>query len=225
VCGDQEALTVLNRDLPWQRKAVLQRDPCTREDRETERLMSDNTSQQKLDSEALPAKPFAQQGSADEAAPESGLRAQLFDRATKMKEQAQSSLSSLADKTDELVEQAAAKVEELKDAGSAKLLETLDDFNNSLPILREAGFSLMAIELGMGIPPSLVAEFHPSQEASTANVERLLAQHADKKLTVVLIKALHNAWQVQSKIAIGGLTPTEILVEVGLIPSVKVKFT
>ena len=187
--------------------------------------MSDNTSQQKLNSAALPAQPFAQQGSADEAPPESGLRAQLFAGAAKMKEQAQSSLSTLADKTDELVEQAAAKVEELKDAGSAKLLETLDDFNKSLPILREAGFSLMAIELGMGIPPTLVAEFHPSQEASSTNVERLLAQHADKKLTVVLIKALHNAWQVQSKIAIGGLTPTEILVEVGLIPSVTVRFT
>jgi hypothetical protein len=187
--------------------------------------MSDNTSQQKLNSEALPAQPFAQQGSADEAPPESGLRAQLFAGAAKMKEQAQSSLSTLANKTDELVEQAAAKVEELKDAGSAKLLETLDDFNNSLPILREAGFSLVAIELGMGIPPTMTAEFHPSQEASSANVERLLTQHADKKLTVVLIKALHNAWQVQSKLAIGGLTPTEILVEVGLIPSVIVKFT
>jgi hypothetical protein len=184
--------------------------------------MPDNTSQKNLDAKAQPAAPAALEGPAEEA---SGLRAQLFDRAAKIKEQAQSSLSSLASKTDELREQASAKVEEMKDAGSAKLMETLDDLNNALPVLREAGFALKAITLGMGIPPSLSAEFNPSEEVSPANVERLLTQHADKKFTVVLIKALHNAWQVQKRITIGGLTATEIVVDVGLIPSVSVKFT
>ena len=98
------------------------------------------------------------------------------------------------------------------------------DFNNALPILSEAGYALKGITLGMGIPPSLAAEFSPSQEVSPENVERLLPQHADKKLTVVLIKALHNAWLIQTKIAIGGLTPTGISVDVGLIPSVSVSF-
>jgi len=183
--------------------------------------MIDDSLQPNLDVEAQPPAPV-------EVPPEespSGLRAQLFDRATRVKEQAQSSFASLASKTDELREQAAAKVEEVRDAGLAKVMETLDDFNSALPVLREAGYSLKGITLSMGIPPSLIAEFSPSQEVSSATVERLLTEHADKKLTVVLIKALHNAWLMQTKITIGGLTPTGISVDVGLIPSVSVSFT
>jgi hypothetical protein len=167
--------------------------------------MTDNTSQQNLDVEAQSA---PVEIPASEAPPEGGLRAQLFDRASKMKEQAQSSLSNLVSKTDGLREQAAAKVEEMKDASVGKLMETLDDFNNALPIVREAGFALEAITLGMGIPPKLEADFTASADASSIDVDRLLAQHAEKKLTVVLIKALHNAWLLQTKIAIGGLKPT-----------------
>ena len=184
--------------------------------------MIENTSQQNLDSEGQPA---VVEVPASEAPPGAGLAAQLLDRATKAKEQAQSSLSSLVSKTDELREQAVAKVEEIKDAGLAKLLETLGDFNNALPILREAGYSLEGFTLGMGIPPNLNAEFSASPEASSVDVERLLTPHADKKLTVVLIRALHNAWLVQTKIAIGGLKPTKLSVDVGLIPSVSVSFT
>jgi len=184
--------------------------------------MTDNLLQQNLAGEAQLA---ADEVPADEAPPGSGWGAQLLERASKVKEQAQSSLSSLASKTDELREQAAAKIEEVKDAGMAKLMETLDDFNSALPILREAGYALKGITLGMGIPPSMIAEFRPSQDLSSENIERLLTQHADKKLTMVLIRALHNAWLVQTKIAIGGLAPTGISVDVGLIPSVSVSFT
>jgi hypothetical protein len=184
--------------------------------------MTDNTSQQTLDHEAQPS---ALEVPESEPPTGVGLRAQLLEHATKAKEQAQSSLSSLVSKTDALREQAVAKVEEIKDAGLAKLLETLDDFNNALPILREAGYSLEGFTLGMGIPPNLNADFSASQEASSVDVERLLTQHADKTLTVVLIKALHSAWLLQTKIAIGGLKPTKLSVEVGLIPSVSVSFT
>jgi hypothetical protein len=184
--------------------------------------MTENTSQQSLD---VAAPPSAVEVPASEGPAETGLRAQLLERATKMKEQAQSSLSSLVSKTDDLREQAAAVVEDMKDAGLAKLLETLDDFNNALPILREAGYALEGITLGMGIPPTMLADFNASPEASSVDVDRLLAPHADKKLTVTLIKALHNAWVMQTKIAIGGLKPTKLSVEVGLIPSVSVSFS
>jgi hypothetical protein len=185
--------------------------------------MTDNTAQPNVDPEAQPAA-LESEDPASKAPPGAGLGA-LLDHATKAKELAQSSLSSLVSKTDELREQAVAKVEEVKEASLAKLLETLDDFNSSLPIVREAGYTLEGITLGMGIPPTLHAEFTASQEASTVDVKRLLTQHPDKKLTGVLIKALHNAWLVQTKITIAGLKPTKLSVEVGLIPSVSVSFT
>lgn len=184
--------------------------------------MTDNTSQQPLGAEPQPA---AMAVPAEESPVDVGFGAQLFGKVAKVKEQAQSSLSSLADMTDELKNQAAAKVEEVRDAGLAKLMDTLDDFNSALPILREAGYALTGITLSMGIPPSLVGEFCPSQEVSSENIERLLTEHAEKRLTVLLIKALHNAWVMQTKLSIGGLTPTGVSVEVGLIPVVSLSFT
>jgi hypothetical protein len=177
-------------------------------------------SQQNHEAEAQPAVVPA----ATEAPTATGLRAQLFDRANKAKEQARSSLSGLASKTDGLRQQAATKVDEVKDAGMAKLQEKLDDFNSALPVLCEAGYALQGITLGMGIPPKLNADFSASEEASSANVERLLEEHANKPLTVGLLKALHNAWLMQTKIAIGGLKPTSLSVEVGLTPSVSLSF-
>jgi hypothetical protein len=183
--------------------------------------MTDNTSQQNQDAEAQLA---VVDDPASEAPAGVGLGA-LLDHATKAKELAQASLSSLVSKTGELREQAAVKVEEMKDAGMAKLLETLDDFNSALPIVREAGYTLEGITLLMGIPPTLNADFSASEEASTVDVDLLLAQHADMKLTGVLIKMLHNAWLMQTKIRIAGLKATKFSVEVGLIPSVSVSFT
>jgi hypothetical protein len=171
------------------------------------------------------------EGPSAEAPASSGLGS-LLGRAKAAREQAHSSMSGLANKASEvavskagdLKGQVAAKAGELKDASLAKLAETLDDFNAALPVIREAGYTLSSVDIGVGIPPKVSATFLASHEVSAENVERLLVEHAEKRLTLVLVKALYQAWQLQTKIKIVGLQPRGLSVEIGLIPSVSVKF-
>ena len=95
----------------------------------------------------------------------------------------------------------------------AKISETL-----------EAGYALNSVDLGIGLPPKVSATFLASDEVSAENVERLMTEHASKKLTLHLVRSLHRAWQLQRKITIVGLQPKGLSVEIGLSPSVTVKF-
>jgi len=163
----------------------------------------------------------------------SGLGRQLLERAKTAKDQAQSSVTGLATKASEtagaaageLRDQVAVKAAELKAAGLEKLTELLNDFNAALPVLREAGYTLNGVEVGVGLPPEVKAEFVVSAEVEPANIERVLAEHADKKFTVLLMKAMHQAWQIQARIKLaGGLKPLGLSVDLGIVPRVTIKF-
>jgi hypothetical protein len=148
----------------------------------------------------------------------------LLERAKKAKEQAQLSAAGLANKASELTDQAAAKAGELKDASLGRLLETLDDFNAALPVIREAGYTLSNVDIGLGLPPKVSASFVASDDVSAQNVERLIAEHAEKKFTLLLMKSLFQAWQLQTRIKIAGLKPKGITIEIGMIPNITVRF-
>jgi hypothetical protein len=169
---------------------------------------------------------------ASEAHPSSRFGLNLLDRAKTAKDHAQSSVTGLASRASDaaantagdLKEHVAAKANELKDAGLAKLLETLADFNAALPVIREAGYTLSSVDIGIGIPPKVTASFLVSANLSTETVERLLAEHAERKLTTLLVKSLHQAWQIHNKVKIAGLQAKSLSVEIGLVPTVTVKF-
>lgn len=156
----------------------------------------------------------------------------LLGRAKTAKEQAQSSVTGLASRAseaaattaDDLKGHVTAKANELKDASLAKLAETLDDFNAALPVIREAGYTLSNVGIGIGLPPKVTASFLVSSEVSAETVERLMLEHAQRKFTLLLLKSLHQAWQLHTKIKIAGLKPRGLSVELGLIPIVSVKF-
>jgi hypothetical protein len=163
----------------------------------------------------------------------STLGRQLLERAKTAKDQAQSSVSELAARATEtatgaageLRDQVALKASELRDAGLDKLTETLNDFNAALPVLREAGYTLSGVEIGIGLPPKVVAGFVVSDEVELEHIARIIDEHADKKFTVLLMKTMHQAWQLQARIKfIGGLKPRGLSVELGLVPSVAIQF-
>lgn len=149
-------------------------------------------------------------------APES-FGSKLFAQARKAKEQATA-------KAGELKEQAAARATELKEAGASRVNESIEELNGALPAVREAGYTLAGMEIQIGVPPKIVAKFNTATEISDEKAEALLAEHADHKLTALLLKALLQATRLQSKVKIAGLKPMGVDVEIGLAPHVTVKF-
>jgi len=146
-----------------------------------------------------------------------GFGSRLMAQAKKAGEQVQAAATGLSDLT-------AEKVGELKEAGLATLVAVLDDFNAALPAAGEAGYTLQTINVGLGLPPEVTATFATPSEVSPETIERVLATHADRKFTVVLVKSLHQAWQVQKRIHVAGLKPASLSVLLGLSPSVHVHF-
>jgi hypothetical protein len=171
--------------------------------------------------------------SLDTAERRGGFGAQLLGRAKAARDQAQSSVAGLASqateaaaaKAGDLKTQVAAKASELRDGVLAKLAETLEDFNGALPVIREAGYTLSDVSIAVGIPPTVTASFDASDDISREHVEHLLSVHAERRFTVLLMRSIYQAWQVQQRINIAGLKPKGLSVELGLIPAVTVKFS
>jgi len=159
----------------------------------------------------------------------------LLDEARKVRESAAAAASDLArqagEKADALKakatdvkEQLAEQASEMSDLGMTKLNETLAEFNASLPVLREAGYVLDGVTIKLGMPPKIVANFSGGSGVSGERIEGLLVEHADRTLTTLLVKSVYHATKLQSLVNVKGLRPTGVSVEIGLVPSVAVKF-
>jgi hypothetical protein len=167
-------------------------------------------------------------------------------KAAELAGQASSKASDAAAKAADIAGQASAKASDLKDsvastaqdvrgslataaadlreASVTKIRETLADFNASVPVLREMGYTLSDVAITLGMPPSLAASFQVSHEVGEETVARALEQNADRKLTTILIRALSQARRLQTSIEVAGMKPRGITVDIGLTPSVVIKF-
>src|SRR5262245_33140647 len=138
--------------------------------------------------------------------------------------QASETAGSLVTKAADVKEQLAEQASEMTDFGLAMVNETLADFNTALPVLAEAGYVVDGLTIKLGVPPKLVANFTGGATVDDERLEALLAEHAERKLTTLLVKSVHHAAKLQSMVNVKGLRPTGISVEIGLIPTVAVKF-
>ncbi len=152
------------------------------------------------------------------------MKDRLFDQVKKAQDAASAKADELRAKTEGIkglfLEQAA----EIREAAINKLSDTITDFNAALPVLREAGYVLDAVNIGLGIPPRIVAQFSVGTPVGEDKFQALLTENEERKLTVALMKSIHEATKLQSKVKIKGMAPSSLAIELGLIPEVGVRF-
>jgi hypothetical protein len=152
----------------------------------------------------------------------------ILEKARRAREQAAAMAAGMkgavAEKVGDAKDMLASGAADLRDAGLAKMREALDDFNATLPALREAGYTLTEVSVAIGLPPTIVASFNPSDAVSEERTARVIEENKERKLTVFLVKTLLQAWKLQTSVAIAGMKPRAISVEIGLTPNVVVKF-
>jgi hypothetical protein len=125
----------------------------------------------------------------------------------------------------ELKTQATQTASEAMDgAGAEKMKEVLDDLNAALPVIRSGGWALEEVTIELGLPPKVVAKFKAIEEHTDGEVEAILAENAERKVAVLLLKTLHHARRVTKKMQIAHLTTQGFALGLGLIPSVELKF-
>jgi hypothetical protein len=137
--------------------------------------------------------------------------------ATGFREQTTATLNDLKDRL-------AAKITDMTGVAFTAVKEMVDDLNRHLPALREAGYVVSEVSIEVGLPPKIVASFDCSREISEERLEAIVEEHKEAKVTVILLRAFHAARRFQDGIKIVGMKPQGIALEMGLIPSVVVKF-
>jgi hypothetical protein len=116
------------------------------------------------------------------------------------------------------------QADDLREAGADKLAEVVADFNAALPVLKEAGYTLRAVDVSFALPPKLVATFNVGSELAEEQMAELIRLNADKKITSLTLAALSRARKLQARIGFVGLAPKGIALEIGLTPQVTVQF-
>lgn len=156
-------------------------------------------------------------------------------RATSLKEQAAGMASSVAERATSLGEQTSGIASDLReragalstglaDAALERAKVALSEFNATLPVLKRAGYTVNEVSVELGLPPKVVAVFALAEVVSDEKVEELLQEFADAKVATMLVRALVRAHKLQAAIAIGGLHPKGIALEMGLTPAAVIKF-
>ena len=131
-------------------------------------------------------------------------------------------------------EQAGAKAEALRDAMgrigeigqlSSEAAQGLTaDLNELLPAIKRAGYHVQGIDLDATIPPRIAVHCHLDSEISGDDREALLASLGGRRMALGAIRALFQVADLQKKLAVGTLKPTDVILELGVSPGVKVRY-
>jgi hypothetical protein len=113
---------------------------------------------------------------------------------------------------------------EMKQLTVGKLEEALADFNAALPLLRKAGYVLDGVKVKLGLTPEVSADFACESLVSDEELDAMLADHAQRKVTTLMLKTLRQASRLQSKLTFKGMRPGGLRFYLGLVPRVAVKF-
>ena len=112
---------------------------------------------------------------------------------------------------------------ELANMGIAKVREVLSLFNAALPLLEEAGCRPSSVEVEIGLPPKVVANFENSDVSDEA-IARITAAHPDKKLACAILKALSKGAHLQKSLEVGRLHASTLAIEISIPPCLKLSF-
>ena len=112
----------------------------------------------------------------------------------------------------------------LKNAGMDKVKGTLKDFEESLPIITKAGFQLAELNVGVGIPPSIIACF-TIKEVSSETLKEAQAEIESKKIGKLVLDSLIGATKMKEKLELKNMVMKGIEVEIGLLPKVTLVYS
>lgn len=101
--------------------------------------------------------------------------------------------------------------------------ELQQQFQDALPHLKKAGYTLTELEVELGIPPKLIPHFHHDRSVHL-NMDMAIAEMGDNNIGVMLIRILAHAGEIQGELNMADLPFDDIEVELGAIPSVKLQY-
>ena len=103
------------------------------------------------------------------------------------------------------IKDSGGKLSNLKDTGVEKVKSTLKDFENALPIIKKAGYNLNELNVGVGLPPSIIASFS-IKKVSEKEYSAALDEIDSNKVGKAVLNALNSASKMKEKLEIKSMT-------------------
>lgn len=131
----------------------------------------------------------------------------------------------MLDKLKSAKEKLSEGLEKLQEYSVDKLQEQLEHLSQAMPIVEEAGWQVMKLDVSLVPTPKLVPHFQQIEPLDRERVDRVIAEHPEKKLLKPLLMALVKSCQIRDAIQLKELTFSAVAIEAGMPPGVKLIFT
>ncbi len=139
-------------------------------------------------------------------------------------ERGESLLQRVRDKA-EVQSTVAEKIADTSEAAQEKLREKLSEVNDILPAIRELGYSVEGVQVGIGLLPDVGIDVSGlSRTMDTATYERVLEEQKDKKVLGLVLRALQTTSMWQQKIQFMELGCDRATITLGIPPKITLKF-
>jgi len=112
----------------------------------------------------------------------------------------------------------------IKGAGKDKLKNGIQNLNDALPEIEEAGFILVRLDVDIALLPRLFARFRQEHLVSDEERESILKKTKKNKFLNFILLGLFKASDIKNEISIDNIDLKEIELEIGLTPSAKLIF-
>ncbi len=112
----------------------------------------------------------------------------------------------------------------IKSSSKKKLKKVIQNLNDALPEIEEAGFVLIRLDVDISLLPRLFTRFKQVHLISDEERESILTKTKKNKFLKFILIGLFKAVDIKNEVQIDNMDLKEIELEIGLTPSAKLIF-
>ena len=118
----------------------------------------------------------------------------------------------------------AEKAGNLAQVGADALRSLTDEVNELLPAIRSAGYTVQGVDLDVMLPPKVTVHCKLEKDLSEDERAALLASLEGRRIVSAAVTSLFQVAEAQRRMSLGSLRPSDVILEVGVSPAVRVRY-
>jgi len=144
------------------------------------------------------------------------------ESSTQIVEQQKEKVGSIKTFSTDDLKQSSSKLQNIV---TSKISAYLEDIKIITPIMNKLGYEINDVEVELALIPKIIPHFNRHTIVKIEIQEKIIEYCKEKEIPTLILSTLVEASKIQNKMSFSKLKFTGIEMELGLIPSVKMKFT